>query len=71
MAKTRETPRHEPISLGTKVQPMPMTQEAFRKQVEEFWLWTASRPRLSTNWWQSMREFANMKFNEAYDKEMK
>ena len=58
MAKTRDEPRHVPVLLK-KGTPMPMTKEAFMRQVEEFWDWTASRPRLSVNWWQSLSAFAS------------
>jgi hypothetical protein len=71
MAKTRQTPRFTAVVLDAP-KPMPMTKAAFLERMsEEFDHFTAERPRLQTNWYQSLREFANMKFDEAYNKEMK
>lgn len=44
-------------------------REQFRREMEEFWVWTSQQPRKRSSWWISVEEFAKMKFNETYDQD--
>ena len=71
MAKTRKIARHEPNPKEEK-NPWPeLTVLEMEARTFEFFKWTASRTRSEVSWWQSLREFSNMKFNEAYDRATK
>jgi len=49
-----------------------MTKEEFRKIFEEepnFWFWVGPRRTSEASYWLSLKEYAEIKFNEAYNKE--
>ena len=72
MAKTRETPRHDETRDTKAKKPWPqMTREQFVKEAEAFFYWTGERTRSEVSWWQSLREYANVNFDKAYEEATK
>jgi hypothetical protein len=48
---------------------MDMNKEEFKKEMDAFWSWTAQRDRHASSWWLSLKEYADMMFNRAYEAE--
>jgi hypothetical protein len=72
MAKVRMTPRHEPTVARTKAEPEKLTPEQFEEELKDFFEgFCGPRPRNRVLWYQSLMQYANMRFHENYDKEMK
>jgi hypothetical protein len=46
-----------------------MSKEEFKKQFEEYFAWASDQDRKESNWWLSVQNFAEAKFNEAYKKD--
>ena len=46
-----------------------ITKEQFKQKVEEFFDWTAQHNRMESSWFLSLKDWAEMNFNRAFEKD--
>lgn len=59
----------ERIIMSTNPEPPKISKEQFREKIEDFFNWAAQYDRLESSWFCSLKDWADMQFNESFERD--